>query len=250
MPPSVPVHEIAPRSPASLPQHSADVKSSQFLPTKTGPGKLPLILAGIVVLIMLLVAVWWGRSTPVPPPTPLPVAVKSAAAPVQAPPVTSPNKTALPVEPPMVTEMPLPVKTDTGTPASGLATSEQPAEQAVDPQIDQLSKLAKLKARREAEKKRKAELDSRRKLEEAGRSKAIDSLRAHEAEVRSRQEDSAKQIKQTIPSEHRSPQQVCADRPNFISRGICESRECDKPERANAAFCVQMRERRAPKEIN
>ena len=43
-----------------------------------------------------------------------------------------------------------------------------------------------------------------------------------------------------------SPQQACADRSNFISRGICESRECEKPERANLKFCIDMHDRRAP----
>lgn len=43
-----------------------------------------------------------------------------------------------------------------------------------------------------------------------------------------------------------TPQQACADRSNFISRGICESRECEKPERATLKFCIDMHERRAP----
>lgn len=45
-----------------------------------------------------------------------------------------------------------------------------------------------------------------------------------------------------------TPQQACADRTNFISRGICESRECEKPERANLKFCSDMRARRVPRD--
>lgn len=46
-----------------------------------------------------------------------------------------------------------------------------------------------------------------------------------------------------------TPQQACADRSNFISRGICESRECEKPEHLSLKFCVDMRARRAPREF-
>lgn len=49
-------------------------------------------------------------------------------------------------------------------------------------------------------------------------------------------------LKHALPT----PQQVCADRTNFISRGICESRECAKPERATLKFCVDMHALRAP----
>jgi len=39
------------------------------------------------------------------------------------------------------------------------------------------------------------------------------------------------------------PKQFCADRPNFISRGICERRECEKPINAKDPYCEQYTQR-------
>ena len=41
----------------------------------------------------------------------------------------------------------------------------------------------------------------------------------------------------------RSPQEICADRPNFISRGICERRECENnPAHKGNAYCEKLKE--------
>lgn len=40
----------------------------------------------------------------------------------------------------------------------------------------------------------------------------------------------------------RTAKELCANRPNFISRGICENRECQKPEHQQEALCKQMKE--------
>lgn len=45
----------------------------------------------------------------------------------------------------------------------------------------------------------------------------------------------------------RSPQDACADRPNFISREICLGRECERPEKYDLPFC---RDRRARNQSN
>jgi ribosomal protein L40E len=41
----------------------------------------------------------------------------------------------------------------------------------------------------------------------------------------------------------KSVKEVCADRPNFISRGLCESRFCKNPEWIESAFCVELNNR-------
>jgi hypothetical protein len=40
-----------------------------------------------------------------------------------------------------------------------------------------------------------------------------------------------------------SPRELCADRPNFISRDLCESRACKSPEWINHPYCINLRDR-------
>ena len=42
-----------------------------------------------------------------------------------------------------------------------------------------------------------------------------------------------------------SPKEQCADRPNFISRALCETRACERPEWVGHSYCAQLRERAA-----
>ena len=73
---------------------------------------------------------------------------------------------------------------------------------------------------------------------------------SNDAAVKNNQADITRPGKSKAPPQaaQQTPQQLCADRSNFISRGICESRECEKPEHLPLKFCVDMRARRAPRE--
>jgi hypothetical protein len=44
------------------------------------------------------------------------------------------------------------------------------------------------------------------------------------------------------PARPRSPEDLCADRANFITRGLCESRACNTAEWSAHPFCVKRRE--------
>ena len=73
-----------------------------------------------------------------------------------------------------------------------------------------------------------------------------DQRRLHEAASRQYQDESSRAARLKITQQ--TPQQACADRTNFISRGICEARECEKPERTSLKFCADMLARRAPRD--
>ena len=270
MPETVPAAPRKPREPDPVkPAAAAAAASTASIPgsaRKSTGSKLPVILGGMAALVLAAVAVWWISRGALPKPmVPLPVAAKPApptvavappappAAVVPPPPISAEPaaaagsplaalETAAPAPAGMTTELPLPVAKEATAVAPGEITPVQKAAL--------LAKAEKQKARRDADLKRKAELELRRKQDEEGRVQAADAARARDAEARSRQDEQARQARAAAAASHRSPQQTCADRPNFISRGLCESRECEKPEHANAAFCVQMRERRAPKDVN
>lgn len=40
-----------------------------------------------------------------------------------------------------------------------------------------------------------------------------------------------------VPPKEKGPKEACADRPNFISRQLCESRKCAEPQFANDPYC-------------
>jgi hypothetical protein len=135
------------------------------------------------------------------------------------------------------------------------ATTSEAAPLVVENQIstdDQEKKKralqdAKRKLRIDALKKRREELLAKNKADEEAR-RTAELANARDREVRARQAEANRQPKGVVARS--TPQQVCADRPNFISRGICESRECDKPERAGVQFCIDMHERRSRRDSN
>lgn len=45
------------------------------------------------------------------------------------------------------------------------------------------------------------------------------------------------------PPAPRGPKESCADRPNFISRAICERRECERAHNAKHPFCEQYQQK-------
>ena len=71
-------------------------------------------------------------------------------------------------------------------------------------------------------------------------------IRLRETATQPYQDESSRAARAKIAQQ--TPQQACADRSNFISRGICEARECEKPDRINLKFCSDMRARRAPRD--
>lgn len=125
------------------------------------------------------------------------------------------------------------------------------AEPAPTVQIpEQLDKKEKAKEPKPIPVKRKVEPTPPRKSDATGTARADDSGKSRDAVGRSNQDDAAKlaKLKPQQQISLQTPQQACADRSNFISRGICESRECEKPERASLKFCIDMKARRAPRE--
>lgn len=130
---------------------------------------------------------------------------------------------------------------DTVTPALVNGTKVQ-ADKVAD-------KDEKPKDARPAPVKRKAESSGARKTEKTPVA-PDEQNKVRDAVGRGSQDDATKTAKPRPQQQAllQSPQQACADRSNFISRGICESRECERPERANLKFCIDMKARRAPRE--
>lgn len=127
--------------------------------------------------------------------------------------------------------------------AGGDTTADQSAKQ------EQARKDEKVRQLRETIAKRKAELEARRKTEDNARIQAAEATKKHDADEDRRAEEARRkqaQNREQQQSERRTVQQICADRPNFISRGICEARECTKAEHAKSAFCSQMSDRPTP----
>ncbi len=241
---------IAPKAPATaatLPQRrqvpvqpTAPIAATTSAAMQLSPAhsKTPLLMIGIALMLLIVVALWWARRNAAPPvEPPVPAVPTISAAP------SAPLPSAAPVpDSAMTTELPVPVVAEVAIAA------DVPTPAAISPQQKAvlLARAEKQKVRREADQKRKAEQEMRRKQDDDVRTQAAEATRLRDADARNRQEEQTRLAK--ISAAHRSPQQACADRPNFISRGLCESRECEKPEQARLAFCVQMHERRAPRE--
>ena len=102
------------------------------------------------------------------------------------------------------------------------------------------------KRRQEEETRHKHEEEAQRKAEETKRMQATEEKSRREAEeVRRRTQQQAQPVPLPAqPQGPRTPQEACAGRPNLISRGVCETRACERPEFRDQAYCVQMRERR------
>jgi hypothetical protein len=117
----------------------------------------------------------------------------------------------------------------------------------------EFSAVRKADLARKADEQRQAQrnADNRKLTVEDARRSADEELlqaqtqkRSEETEIRLNHEELSRQQRATL-AEQKTPLQVCADRPNFISRGICEAHECEKPERAGLQFCVDINEHRA-----
>lgn len=159
-------------------------------------------------------------------------------------------------KPPVTASAPARMPTVAATPSAKVEPAPiPPVEDAVgtaETQVDSRSdvrktrersaKLDRAKIRNESILKRRADNEAARKADVA-RAARSDNV-VHIRSLPSTKADLPRPAK--LRPVFQTPQQACADRSNFISRGICESRECEKPERASLKFCIDMHERRAP----
>ncbi|EGF30859.1 hypothetical protein IMCC9480_677 [Oxalobacteraceae bacterium IMCC9480] len=182
---------------------------------------------------MLAVVVLWQIAREVTPP-----ASESGAS--KSPVPATAAMAAVQPQAPAATGLPPPVS----GPSFATPSELRARRKAGQAQMDERNQL-----QRDAEIRKQADQDARRKTDDDMR-QAQERVRTEEAELRKRLDELTRQQK-AIVIEQKSPQQVCADRPNFISRGMCEAYECEKPERANLPFCIDMHARRAlPDYIN
>lgn len=226
------------------PDGQAKAASSAVLGQPERRTRTPLVVgmvaAGFVVALSGAAITWWSagaRRDEVPPPVAVLYATPSAPVVPAAPGsvVVSDSATAsvAAVPPPIITAPPAPaVLNALSTPADG----DKKATRELSTKTD------KAKTHSEAVSKRKTGNGTTRKADVAATTQGDDAIRIREATSRINK-DELTQLTKRKPT-MLTPQQACADRSNFISRGICESRECEKPERANLKFCVDMRERR------
>lgn len=206
---------------------------SQPVQRTRAPLVVGLVAAALVVASLGAAITWWPagtRQADVPPPvaalstTPSTPEVPTATIPAVAPAAVSSSINAAPPSPAVLNALSTPAD------VNKKSTPEAP------------TKTEKAKTHREAVSKRKAGSETTHKTDLAATTQADESKQVRDATARSNKEELI-QLAKRKPA-MLTPQQACADRSNFISRGICESRECEKPERATLKFCVDMRERR------
>ncbi|GAA4034623.1 hypothetical protein [Actimicrobium antarcticum] len=185
----------------------------------------------VVVVVVLGVAVLWQITREAAVIAPRPVPGQAQRALPLPPPVNSPVARAVP---PLVVGAASEARERTAV-VAGTDSTTPPAVQR--------------QVQRDPDLRLKSEQEARRKADDDSRNQKAESARSEEADLRARQEELLQQAKAAAAMDSRTPQQLCADRSNFFSRAICEARECEKPERATLPFCVDMQERRAPKDF-
>jgi hypothetical protein len=183
---------------------------------------IPLLIAGLVLVSVGLLAFYQGWATDVPsrPTTTANQAVVvSAAGPAEA----SPGGGAAEDD------------------AARLAAVEAQERQRVA-KLSQAVRQAEENALRKADKLRKA-----REEEVARQEQEQQERRRQEEEARQRAEREAAEAraKAQVPPQPKgpaSPQELCADRSNFFTRGLCEAEICGQPEWLKHPFCVKRME--------
>jgi hypothetical protein len=200
------------------------------------------VVLGAVALLVLGGGGWWLMKPEAAP--------TEAAAPAAAPPAAAP---AVPPAAPPVAATPAPEPAPAAPPAAAVppvATAPEPtapppaavppttaapvAPPAVDAARAAREKAARERAEREARAKALAE---QREQEERARAAAAQAARpapAPAAPVPAPTAAPAAPVAQNV-------RDICAGR-NPISQGLCEQRECRKPENANQAVCRQIKE--------
>ena len=152
------------------------------------------------------------------------------------------------VSPPLPTPMPPQSKSVSGP---DLVVNKNAGEPNTASSLARTNKIEKIKDQRAIPAKRKNETALRNKAAASHVTRRGEMGSSHDIALKNNQNEITRLLKsKTAPlPAQQTPQQACADRSNFISRGICESRECDKPEHLSLKFCVDMRARRAPREF-
>jgi len=187
-----------------------------------------LILGGALLVLVISGGAWLMM----PPKTTVPAKLDAAA---------SKKSTVAPVKltHPVVASAAAPVQAS--IPESAMATppNDKPGTNA---KPDTVTVQQAAQQSREDEARRKASLQGKRQLDDAARQKAataaLEKRKAEEARK------AAQKIQVATSIAKQTPQQLCADR-NFITRGGCEARECEKTEHASTPFCKDLKQRQA-----
>lgn len=221
IPPYEPPAEPAARSPVST---AAPASPLHAMPEPADPGNRTTIAVLVVVVAIALAcgAAWWAMSG------------KKTSEPVEssAPAAESTQMSGPPVVVPV---------------ASSQGKEAQTRIQPDNPDAKSVQRDDEAKARqREAQAKRRAEQEAKRKAEQEERQRTAEAARQREMEERQRLVEARRRASMAPQADLRSPQQVCAERPNFISRNLCETRECKRPDRANHPYCIALNERQKP----
>jgi hypothetical protein len=201
------------------------------------------ITLGVVALLLLGGGGWWlmkpaSKPVDVAAAAPAaPAATPPAEPPAAAPPVAQPAPVAAPAAPVAVAPPPEPAPAAAPALAIPPADIARPPAAAPDPQ-----RAAALKAARE-----RAERDARATAALAQRERELARQRAEQEAARAAQQARAAAPVPVVPAPVaaaptvREVKDLCAGR-NLISRGLCESRECRKPEHAAEALCRKLKE--------
>ncbi len=103
-------------------------------------------------------------------------------------------------------------------------------------------------ALRKADRLRKAREEEQARLAQAQEQQQQQERRRREEEARLRAEREAAEARARVPAPvpaprgPASPQELCAEESNFLSRGLCEGRACGRPEWQNHPFCIKRTE--------
>lgn len=96
--------------------------------------------------------------------------------------------------------------------------------------------------RREAEAKRMEQEARDRQALAAAEARNRELARAQQEAMRRAAEEQQRRAAAAVQPPRRTAQELCSNQRNFITRGICEARECQKPEHQNEARCRQIQE--------
>jgi hypothetical protein len=200
------------------------------------------IVLGVLALLVLGGGGWWLMKPAAPAAEA--VAAPPAATPAPAePPPAAPPVVASPAPDPAPVPVPVPVEPPAAVPP--VAAAPEPAPAAPPP-------AAAPDAAREAAQRAAREKAARDRAEREARAKALVEQRAQEERARAAAAQAAARpapppaAPAPAPAAAAAPvvrsvKEACAGR-NLISQGLCEQRECRKPENADQAVCRQIKE--------
>lgn len=184
---------------------------------------IPVLVAGLVLISIGLLALYQGWATDAPSPTPA-LANQAAVVPVVPRPVEATNEASAAAD------------------AARLAEVEAQERQRIAKLGLAVRQAEENAARKAAEKLRKAREEELARLEQEQQARQRQEEEARQRAEREAAEARARTQPPPQPKGPASPQELCADRSNFISRGLCESEACGQPEWLKHPFCVKRME--------